>query len=573
MSAPLSPTLAAKPAIDWVIADQTRAARGTPLTLCAMAVILLGLLTLWSSALVDPLYPPDEGRYSSASVSMAEGGSWLIPVFEGEPHLTKPPLTYWAQALCLRLFGHNEGAVRLPSLVASSLTMLLLMWFGWRVSGPRVGILAGAVLSIMPLHIAVGRLAITDPMLNFFWLGTLAFGYVAVQTGRARWAALMWLAISLGLFTKGPLALVPLGILALWLWLSRQGGLLRRLHVPIGLPLAFLPLAAWVWAVLSTHPEARSIWFQQIVGRAIGTGDHSAPFWFYVPYFIGGLFPATAMMVLPGLNIPWREAWARLRTHESTCLWTLAVAAPLVMFSIMSGKLAHYLLPLCPPMALLTAITLDRWLSGAADHPPPGTRPPEVVKTLAICTGFIFLAAIVVGLYWRAEWRAIPLALPFVACLWMMRIWKRFPHLRACAIAMAWLASCLAWMWALKQEVLIRRPLSAQTLVAHLRDLTHQERPRILIYGFRDSTIDFYAHRQTTIVESSDDAVRRLQDHPEEIVLLVDANDWKHFAERNPEFQLHYAQVDQQRLWLKRMILVLRPTGLAGAAGLVGESH
>ena len=74
--------------------------------LVAMAFAFQGTRGLWD---------PDEGRYSSGGIHMQQSGDWLIPTVDGEtPHLTKPPVTYWALAASFALLGHNEWAARLP---------------------------------------------------------------------------------------------------------------------------------------------------------------------------------------------------------------------------------------------------------------------------------------------------------------------------------------------------------------------------------------------------------------------------------------------------------------------------
>src|SRR5262245_13578306 len=83
---------------------------------------LLCLATIWISLSDHALSPRSEGRYASVSMEMLDGGDWLVPHLLGRPHLTKPPLIYWLQASCLRVLGHNEMAMRLPSAVAGSLT-------------------------------------------------------------------------------------------------------------------------------------------------------------------------------------------------------------------------------------------------------------------------------------------------------------------------------------------------------------------------------------------------------------------------------------------------------------------
>jgi len=64
------------------------------------------------------LNEPDEGRYGEIAREMLETGNWLVPQFWYEPHLDKPPMTYWVEALSMKLFGLNEWAVRLPLALA-----------------------------------------------------------------------------------------------------------------------------------------------------------------------------------------------------------------------------------------------------------------------------------------------------------------------------------------------------------------------------------------------------------------------------------------------------------------------
>ena len=64
------------------------------------------------------LNEPDEGRYSVIASEMIETSNWLVPQLWYVPHLDKPPLTYWAVAASMKLFGRNEWAVRLPVALA-----------------------------------------------------------------------------------------------------------------------------------------------------------------------------------------------------------------------------------------------------------------------------------------------------------------------------------------------------------------------------------------------------------------------------------------------------------------------
>src|SRR4030095_1042853 len=139
---------------------------------------------------------------------------------------------------------------------------------------------------------------------------------------------------------------------------------------------------------------------------------------------------------------------------------------------------------------------------------------PEVVAMLTFSAALVALAGFAVGswLDWRQMWKAIPLALPLVACAWVWGIWRRRPQWRGAGVAAAWLAACIAWMWAFELGHEIRGPHTASALVGRVRDLTGIERPRIMLFGFRDPTIQFYSRRPVAIATAPRDAQRALTD-------------------------------------------------------------
>jgi 4-amino-4-deoxy-L-arabinose transferase-like glycosyltransferase len=506
-------------------------ARGLPLL-----VLIVSMAIPWFRAGDHPLYSPDEGRYGTVSMHMADGGNWIVPQFRGAAHLSKPPLTYWSQAAALRALGHTELAVRLPSLLACSLTLLLLYLTTRRIGGDIAAALAAGTLAMMPLFVLVGRLGTTDALLTLFWFAALASGYFAITTGHRRWAAAMWSAIALAWLTKGPLALVPLGILLLWLIAGGRRRDVRRLRLVFGLPLSVVPLLAWIGSVMRLHPEAMGVWRDEIVHH-VGGGNvaHPEPFWYFIPVFLAGLFPATAMLALPGWNLEWRAARRKLRSGAGSCLWSLAVIGPLVLFSFMSGKLATYILPLCPPLALLNGLMLRRWLGGVADRRRHG-RPPEVVATLGVMV-VLMIAALIGGaalLDGRLlRWTPALLALP-AACAWLWWVWKRRPAQRPSALLAVWAAWMIVWATIFTMEAVGLRRYDAAALVRRLCDQTGNARPCIYTFGFSDPTLSFYNHREARRVHDDGGLAAIIAEHArgEPIALLIDDGSLEQYRQR-----------------------------------------
>jgi len=526
-----------------------------------LLVITVATFTLWTSAGDHSLYTPDEGRYASASQIMVRGGSWIIPEYEGKPHLTKPPLTYWLQALAMRVLGENELAARAPSLFAATLTLLLTGWFASRLKGIRAGAIAAGALGIMPLHLFMGRLASTDALLALFWFGTLAFGALRHIERKRIWLAPMWLCVALGVMTKGPLALFPLVALLLWHAFGGRWRAIAALWIPLGLPLALAPTLAWAWAVVDRVPGALDIWRHETLDRATGSGDHPRSVWFYIPIFIGGLFPASAMLTLPGLNYPLRRVPAQLKAGSAATLMGLAVLAPLLLFTLMRGKLPSYLLPLAPPLAILTAFAIERILTRAAARAPGAARPPAVALGVSIGLAAFALAPNVAAVMLNTTF--LPRTLPFLALLavaaWMLRVWKRTPALRGQAVLVAWLSLSLTWWWVFEIENLVRIPSSAARLVADIRAMTAPGEPVVYRFGFRDPTITFYLGMEPAPI-SSDEDIHVFEAAPaDRSVLIVDADRWRSFVKHNPEYVKNVVQVGAWIRWPNDDVLLFRP--------------
>ena len=87
--------------------------------------LLFHVAGTWSLPLIDR----DEPRFAEASREMIERGDYVVPYFNNQVRLDKPPLTYWAQTASYKIFGENDFAARFPSAVAAAFVALSI--FGW----------------------------------------------------------------------------------------------------------------------------------------------------------------------------------------------------------------------------------------------------------------------------------------------------------------------------------------------------------------------------------------------------------------------------------------------------------
>src|SRR5436190_8289302 len=113
---------------------------------------------------------------------MMELGDYVVPYFNNQLRLDKPPLTYWAQVASFKIFGENDFAARFPSAIAAALVALSTVAWGTRIGGNRVGWWA-AIIFTLSLQIFVhAKAAVADMWLVLFvtlahWAGyKLLFG-------------------------------------------------------------------------------------------------------------------------------------------------------------------------------------------------------------------------------------------------------------------------------------------------------------------------------------------------------------------------------------------------------------
>ena len=102
----------------------------------------------------------DEGLYAKRSRLIEESSNWFSSPFIKPHHKTLG--SYWFIALSIRLFGRNELALRLPSILSSFLCLISLYLITVKISNKKTAFIALFSLSSMPLWIQYSRYASPD---------------------------------------------------------------------------------------------------------------------------------------------------------------------------------------------------------------------------------------------------------------------------------------------------------------------------------------------------------------------------------------------------------------------------
>jgi 4-amino-4-deoxy-L-arabinose transferase len=326
--------------------------------------------TLWTALLLvllafafqgsRGLYEQDESRYTGIALQMLDSGQWWVPEFNaGEPHVAKPPLTYWSIAASMAVFGRNAWAVRLPDALAFVFTGLLVIALAralgatqpWRAALLWAGMLAPFLAS---------NIVLPDPLLALFEtlavLGFVRSGLLAGAVASRRALQLMWLGFGLAFFTKGTPALLPLLAMALWLARQRRWRGLGALFIPEGILLFLVLGLGWYLSLVVVRPEwMRYFLGHELVERVFSGTHHRNSDWIdilgvYGPTLILGALPWLPLLLVRRKSTPGELADIE-RLPASWLGWWFVV--PLIVFALSQSRLPHYVLPLFVPLALL----------------------------------------------------------------------------------------------------------------------------------------------------------------------------------------------------------------------------
>jgi 4-amino-4-deoxy-L-arabinose transferase-like glycosyltransferase len=325
-----------------------------------VAIALLALVRLATLA-TYPVMDTTESRYAEIARQMLATGDWLTPqISPGVPFWGKPPLSTWLSAASMAVFGVNEFAARLPSLLLALGCGALVFGLARRRAGRDAAVLATAFFASTLLVFVAAGAVMTDAALAFGTTLSMAGFWVAVDArpARARLAGYAFFTgLAIGLLAKGPIALVlvvlPVGVWTLWTrsWRAAWSGL------PWigGTLLAATLVVPWYLAAERATPGFLDYF---IVGehwrRFVEpgwTGDlygaaHARPRGMIWPFWIAAALPWSVLAV--GWLV--RAALARrgvLRTlvgdrwQAYLLLWSIA---PMLFFTISANILATYVL-------------------------------------------------------------------------------------------------------------------------------------------------------------------------------------------------------------------------------------
>jgi 4-amino-4-deoxy-L-arabinose transferase-like glycosyltransferase len=389
------------------------------LTLLAAALSLF-FVDLGGSAIWDA----NEAFYVETPREMLERGDYVFPTFNYEPRVNKPVLSYWIVAGFYQVFGVSVAVQRIPIAIGGVLLVLITFYLGRLACPDRRASSASAIPSATPLpppdRVSTGtqilrrencvplmaglwaalgfavsprlvmfsRRIFIDIYITLFMAATLlCFALAERHPGRRRlFLSLMYVAVGLGVLTKGPIA-VALPGLVFFLYLLARGELRRvtEMMIPAGVGIVLAIVVPWYAALYQrdgwTH--IASFFLGENLGRysdGIGFDTDRGPLFYLGVLFSDGfpwsllLFAAALLwwhrrrdLASPAADVPTPNPASRPPDIQALLwIWILAIVG---FFSFSASKQDLYIYPVMPAVAALGGVVIAtaapgvRWVS------------------------------------------------------------------------------------------------------------------------------------------------------------------------------------------------------------------
>jgi 4-amino-4-deoxy-L-arabinose transferase-like glycosyltransferase len=301
-------------------------------------LVLFHLAGTWSLPLIDR----DEPRFAEASREMIQRADYVVPYFNNQLRLDKPPLAYWAQVASYRIFGESDFSARFPSAIAAALIALVIFAWSRRNGATSVGWWAAIIFTLSLQTFVHAKAAVADMWLVLFMTLAHWSGYELLQSPTldsqrstpnqraalssppwATWISpfiIFYLSLAFGFLAKGPIAWLPLFTVGATIILARDWQLARHLKLLRGILLMLAVVAFWgIPALVQTHGQFLAIGIgRHVISRSLATmeGHGASSFGMYLlllPFYFVTIF----VSFFPwSIKLPWLIR--QLRSQKKT---------------------------------------------------------------------------------------------------------------------------------------------------------------------------------------------------------------------------------------------------------------
>ncbi|MDY0142866.1 MAG: glycosyltransferase family 39 protein [Bacteroidales bacterium] len=311
----------------------------------------------------------DESRNAISAYEISKNGSYLMPTFDEQIDMwnTKPPLLISCQAICIKIFGNKESAVRLPSALASILTAILvfLVLASLTKSKPLAFLSSCVFLTlpgILPYH-ALRQADFEAFLVLFSAAYALVFLYY-LETKKTNFLYLSMVLFTLAFLSKSSASLFFLPGIGIYILLKKELlNLLKSKHLYFSILIPIITLGGYyLIREIFNAGYIKAVYDNEFGGRALNAIEgHTKPFNFYYKYLTDYVLGWWYYLIPIGVVLTFFE---KNKTIRHIFIFSFIIAAThLLLISISKTKLEWYCFPQVVFWAILSAITIYQILN------------------------------------------------------------------------------------------------------------------------------------------------------------------------------------------------------------------
>ncbi len=500
-------------------------------------LLILGTLFSWLAGyLAHGLFPIDETRYVAIAWEMWHQHSFALPILNGQAYSHKPPLLFWLIQLGWQFLGVNDWWPRLVPLIFSLASLALVARLNTLLfpQGKQTARYAVLILASSWAWILDSSLVMFDIILTFFILLAVLGSTLAIIQQK-KWGWLLYsIGLACGLLTKGPACFIYiLSFSILLICFANQSSRMKQASLLfastlLGIAFASLWIAALFSAIGDTTYLYHLLW-TQTAHRVVKSFAHQHPFWWYLPLLI--------LLFLPWSLIP--KTWQVIRNYPSLwqdwttrllCGWILI---PLAIFSAISGKQIHYLIPMLPAWSLLLANRMNLNI----------TKKDLIAPVLFV----IFIAIILIGvnffhlkasLTWLQHIPLLALSALIALAIWLLLDIGLSPFIKMTFFSLIFIALLQITLGGTAYQ-----NYNTHLVGKLLKEYEIQHRPIGFFGGHYAGEFNFYGRLQQPILSFSRKEISSwIQAYPQGVLIIAMRQSDRNAKEKSLHFQSYRGQ-------------------------------
>lgn len=331
-------------------------------------ILIFATFGMFGKLGIADLQPLGSAAHAAISREILRTGDWLTLHWpyceEFEDFYQFPPLFFWLQAICFKIFGISDTTAKFVSAFFGVLVIILTFYLGKAITNDcYIGFLSSLTLILHPYFFRHARKCELETGLIFFvTLGILFF--IIAEKNKKEWFLLFsGVATGLGFLYKGPPAYCVLSIIFIYYIITKQYKKITSIQYILAVLISLLTPMLWIIPQLLYKGNAviEKFFINQILwslqgrsARYITLAEKLKKYLFFVPVFFSYYLPWSATGIFGILKV----IKERIKLFYILLIW---IAVVWIGFTAAGYKDDYYLLLFWPGWAVINGFIFNEW--------------------------------------------------------------------------------------------------------------------------------------------------------------------------------------------------------------------